>query len=348
MSPHLYDLEALLRKLTAVPGISGHEAEIARLLGAEIAPYANEVRNDRIGNLIARIDGKSNRRIAVVAHMDTVGLMVKQISPEGRLSVVAVGGVNLKALPATPVRVGEVPGIIGVRSQHLAKSGDQVVSVEDLYIEIEPAAVGHVEVTTPVSYAQTPVSLGGGLFAGPALDNRAGCTVLVELARRLASQAEATVYLVGSVQEETTCAGAQYALSQIAPDAALFVDGTVSYDSGETRGRGSISLGAGPVLTSYLYTSGLNGWHAHDGLRRHLKETTVRHNLPYQQDAVTGLMSDARTALPLGIPSSLIGIPMRGKHSPLETVHLGDLDAAADLLHVCLTSPLPALEGVVL
>lgn len=348
MSPQHHELENLLRKLTAVPGISGHEAEIARLLGAEIAPYANEVRIDRIGSLIARIDGTSSRRIAVVAHMDTVGLMVKQISPEGRLSVVAVGGVNLKALPATPVYVGEVPGMIGVRSQHLAKTGDQVVSVEDLYIEVEPAVIDRIEITTPVSYAQAPVSLGGGMFAGPALDNRAGCAVLVELARRLTGQAEATVYLVGSVQEETTCAGAQYALSQIAPDAALFVDGTVSYDSGETRGRGSVRLGAGPVLTSYLYTSGLNGWHAHDELRRHLKQTAVHHKLPWQQDAVTGLMSDARTALPLGIPSALIGIPMRGKHSPLETVHVGDLESAADLLHAFLTSPLPDLEGVVL
>jgi putative aminopeptidase FrvX len=279
--------------------------------------------------------------------MDTVGLLVKQVSTDGRLTAIAVGGVNLKALPATPVRVGDVPGIIGVRSQHLAKAGDQVVSIEDLYIEIEPAAVGRVEVTTPVSFAQSPVSLGGGLIAGPALDNRAGCAVLVELARRLAGQAEATVYLIGSVQEETTCAGAQFALSQIAPDLALFVDGTVSYDSGETRGRGSVSLGAGPVLTSYLYTSGLNGWHAHQGLRQHLKQTAVRLQLPHQQDAVTGLMSDARTALPLGIPSALIGIPMRGKHSPLETVHLKDLALAADLLVACVTSPLPNLEGLI-
>ena len=283
-------------------------------------------------------------RVAVVAHSDTVGFLVKRADPAGFLRVVAVGGVNAKALPGAAVRVGEHPGVIGVRSQHLAQPGDATVSLDDLTIEVDPALVASIPITTPATYAPQFVPLGDTLLASPYLDNRAGCAVLLELAARLrAEPPPCAVTLIASAQEETTCAGAFHALAEARPDLALFVDGTVSYDTPETQSRGAVTLGGGPVLTAYLYTSGLNGWHAHPGLRAHLGEVAVREEIAVQQDAVRGLMSDARVALPLAIPSALIGLPMRGKHAPLETVDLRDLAAAVDLLLASIRSPWPAL-----
>ena len=101
-------------------------------------------------------------------------------------------------------------------------------------------------------------------------------------------------------------------------------------------------LGSRPVLTSFLYTSGLNGWHA-SRLRAHLAAVAAREGIAVQQDAVRGLMSDARVTLPLAIPSALIGLPMRAKHAPLETVDLRDLAAAVDLLAASIHSPWPTL-----
>ncbi len=334
-------LRSQLRELTQIPGLSGHENAIIRYFAAQLRDHADEVRIDSLGNVIARFGAPSGKRIAVLAHLDTVGLMVKAVNSDGTLRVIAVGGVNLKALPGTAVRVGDIPGVIGVRSQHLAQPGDMVVNIDDLYVDVGRDQA--VEITTPITYAPNVVELGGNLYTSPYLDNRAGCAVLLEVARHIQRDSPCTVYIVGTVQEETTCAGSYHALAGIAPDAALFVDGTVSYDTPDTRGRGSVALGVGPVLTSFLYVSGLNGWHAHPGLRSYLKQTAGAEGVPFQQDAVHGLMSDARVTTWLGVPSAIIGLPMRGKHAPLEVVHLDDLANAARLLAVVLNYPLPDL-----
>lgn len=339
-----------LNELTAIPGISGHEDEIARFMAAQLRDYAASVSIDSLGNVIARFGAASTdaarQKVAILAHMDTVGLMVKRADEDGLLRVVPVGGVNLKALPGAQVRIGQTPGVIGVRSQHLAQTGDTAVnSADDLYIQVAGGLTA--EITAPITYAPQTVTLGEMLYASPYLDNRAGCDVLLSVAReirRSAASPPSTIYLIGTVQEETTCMGAYHALNTIRPDAAIFVDGTVSYDTPEIRGRGAVALGAGPVLTAYLYVSGLNGWHAHPGLRAHLKATAAGQSIPYQQDAVQGLMSDARAASMLGIPSAIIGLPIRGKHSPLEIIALDDLANAVRLLTAALSHPLPELK----
>lgn len=341
---------ALLAELAAAPGIAGHEDAVARLLADRLAPLADSVAIDALANVTARFGPAEGAapdapHIALVAHLDTVGFLVKRVDAGGMLRLVAVGGVNVKALPGTAVRVGEIPGVIGVRSQHFAQPGDTATAVDDLYVQIDPALSDAIPVTTPVRYAPQPVPLGGGFFASPYMDNRAGCAVLLTLAERFkTAPPPATVSLIFSAQEETTCAGAFAALQAARPDVAIFVDGTVSYDTPETAGPGAVRLGAGPVLTAHLYVSGLNGWHAHPGVRAWLLTVAQQVGAPVQQDAVRGLMSDARVALPLAIPSAIVGLPMRGKHAPLETVHLADLAVAVDLLDGALRRPLSDLS----
>lgn len=335
---------SLLEALTVVPGPSGYEEAIARALADRLAPLVAEVRLDALGNVIARLAGPAEGpHVAVLAHLDTVGFAVKTVSADGVLRVVPVGGVNLKALAGAAVRVGAVPGVIGVRSQHQARPGDEAVREEDLYVQVAPEAVAQIAVTAPVTYAPQSVRLGERLIAAPHLDDRAGCAALIALAERLTGAAlPQQVTLIGTVQEETTCAGALAALRAVAPDAAFFVDGTLSYDTPETRGQGAVVLGGGPVLTSFLYVSGLNGWHAHPALRDHLVRVAAEAGIPAQQDAIRGLISDARAATWLGIPSAVIGLPLRSKHAPLELLHLDDLAWAVELLAAALQRPLPA------
>ncbi len=335
------DFLPLLRQLTALPGISGHEDTVIRYVADDLRRFTNEVSVDRLGNVVARF-GSGEPYIAILAHLDTVGFLVKSVNSDGTLRVVAVGGANLKALPGAAVLVGDVPGIFGVRSQHLAQAGDSAVnSIEDLYLDTG----GHdVEITTPVTYAPQFMPLGEHLYGSPHLDNRVGCALLLYLAQMLPPARVGTVYLIGTVQEETTCAGAFHALQALNPDVAIFVDGTVSYDTPDTRARGSVALGSGPVLTSFLYVSGLNGWHAHPILRAHLKQLARDSLIPFQQDAVRGLMSDSRVAAWLGVPSAIVGLPMRNKHAPLETSHLDDAANAVKLLLALLQRPLPDLS----
>ncbi len=336
----------LLEALTAIPGPAGHEDAIARALAERLAPLAEEVRLDAVGNVIAPLGGPADGpRVVVLAHLDTVGFAVKTVSDAGILRVVPMGGVNLKALPGAAVCVGDIPGVIGVRSQHQARPGDETVREDELYVQIAPERVAQISVTMPVTYAPQTLRLGDRLLAAPHLDDRAGCAALIALAERLTGASlPCQVTLIGTVQEETTCAGALAALRAVAPDVALFVDGTLSYDIPETHGQGMVRLGDGPVLTSFLYVSGLNGWHAHPGLREYLLRVAAEAGIPTQQDAIRGLISDARVATWLGIPSAVIGLPLRGKHAPLEIVHLDDLTHTVDLLAAVLSRPLPALR----
>jgi len=327
---------SLLQTLTAIPGISGHEAVIARAMADQFAAYSDDVKIDRIYNVIARF-GTGERKIAICAHTDTIGMLVKHINADHTLSVVRVGGINLKAAPAAPVHIHAenrvISGVIGVRSAHLALPGDEVVKDDaNLYIDLGGVTDG-VEITTPISYAPAFHEMGNRFIAAPYLDDRAGCAVLVALAAHLKSTSSPhSIYLIGTVQEETNAMGAHAALAAIDPDMAIFVDGTVSYDTPDTRGRGDTRLGGGVVLTSFLYLSGIGGWHAHPDVRADLKRRALEHKIPFQQDAVHGLMADARASLPLGIPSAVLGIPMRGKHAPLEILDTTDLDSTLALL----------------
>lgn len=333
-------LPHLLRTLTEVPGISGMEDGIARTLSGLLAAYADAVEIDSLASVIARFGDGSFPRVAVLAHIDTVGMLVKRVQGQ-MLGMVPVGGVNLKALPGAAVRVGDVPGVVTVRSQHQAQPGDMAVKdTDDITIDVGPGQA--VEVATPVTYAPQSVVMGHH-FAAPYLDDRAGCAALVELARLLPVAHPGTVYLVGTAQEETTCLGAYHALHAIQPQAAYFIDGTVSYDTPETRSRGMVALGQGPVLATFLYTSGSNGWHVHPKLEAHLRQIAAEYAIPIQNDAVHGLISDSRMAGWLGIPSAVIGLPMRGKHSPLEVMSLDDAAQAVGLLLETLLRPLPDL-----
>ncbi|MCC6613298.1 MAG: M20/M25/M40 family metallo-hydrolase [Anaerolineae bacterium] len=332
----------LLRELSAIPGLAGHEDAITRAMADRLAAHADEVTIDSIGNVIARFGAPGGASVALLAHMDTIGFLVNRVRADGMLGVVPVGGVNYKALPGAPVLVDGLSGVIGVRSQHQARDADALANASSVYIDVgRPEAV---EITATVLYASASAELPGGCFSGPYMDNRAGCAVLLELARRLQRNPELTIYLIGTVQEESNCLGAFHALRAVQPDAALFIDGTVSHDTPDTAAMGQVKLGGGPVLTDYLYTRGGNGWHAHPGLRRHLKQIAAEHALDYQQDAVDGLISDAKTTVLLGLPSAIIGLPMRGKHAPLEIVCLDDLEAATQLLLHTLNRPLPDLR----
>jgi endoglucanase len=337
------DFISMVRELTALPAISGNEDAMSRYFADQLAYGVENVSIDLLGNVTACIGTGQPPRIAVLAHMDTVGFQVKSVSADGMVRVVSVGGVNLKALPGAAVRIGHLPGMFGVRSQHLARPGDEVVkNIEDLYIDI--GDVQQVECTTPVTFAPQFLHLGDSLYCSPYMDNRGGCGVVLQLARRIPRNPVGTIYLIGTVQEETTCAGALRALQAITPDAAIFVDGTVSYDTPDTHGSGTVVLGRGPVLTSFLYTSGLNGWHAHPKLRAHLLQVAYESAMPVQQDALHGLMSDARVASWLGVPSAIVGLPMRNKHAPLETIHVDDALNAIELLLAMLQRPLPDLS----
>lgn len=329
------DLLSLLQSLTPLAGISGHEDAVIGFLSQYFQSRNADVQIDKLGNVIASYQ-RGKPHIAILAHMDTVGLKVKQIINDTLLQAMPVGGINYKALPGARVMVGEQEGIVTVRSQHLATSNDRLMSEHDIWVQVENTQL--TPPTTPIRYQSNPIMM-GDYYSDCGLDNRAGCALLCLLTDFLANtDLPFSVSLIGTVQEETTCLGAINTLRELQPDYAIFIDGTLSYDLPETQSRGQVALGLGAVIVDYLYVSGLNGWHADPNLTTLLIQSAEQTQTPYQQDAVRGLMSDARSATQNGIPSALLGIPMRAKHSASETLHIPDALGALQILKTMLLS----------
>lgn len=318
-----------LQSLTALPGISGHEQAVTQALRSHFESCGAQVTVDRLGN-VAGTFGGGKPHLAILAHMDTVGFKVKRSISETLLQAMPVGGVNYKALPGTQVMIGDQPGVIAVRSQHLAAGQDAMMNEQNIWIQTANAHL--IPPATPIRFQSRPVIM-GDLYSDCGLDDRAGCAVLCMLADGLAAaDYPVTVSLIGTVQEETTCLGAVNILRQLQPDYAIFVDGTLSYELPELRSQGSVMPGKGVVFVDFLYVSGLNGWHADPDLSAFLMDSARTAGLAFQQDAIRGLMSDARSATQNGIPSALIGIPMQGKHSAAESIHLQDMLDAVSIL----------------
>ena len=131
----------LLKTLTEASGLSGNEKEVRDIIISEIEPYCTSLKIDRLGNIIAFKEGKANsKRIMVTAHMDEVGLMVKEIDSHGLIKFLPVGGIDKRILVSKPVLIGEkkIAGVIGAKPIHLQKRNEwsNALSMDDLYIDI--------------------------------------------------------------------------------------------------------------------------------------------------------------------------------------------------------------------
>jgi len=337
------DLINLLRELTAIHAVSGYEDDMIRFMYEQMARLAYEPRIDKMGSVIAVKRGRSDngRKVMFFAHMDEVGFMVRKREPEGYLRLISVAG-NHKALPGQEVQIrtfnGQiVRGVVGIKTAHLTTSieWENAVSLESLYVY--PVDDGQeyvqVEVGNTVSFRPAFHNLAGNLVSSKALDNRVGCCVLLEAMRELRDrELEATIAFVGTVQEEISCDGSLAPARDFGADLAITVDGTVSYDTPDMPPEGEVKCGDGPVIARLLRTSGLNGWVPNPRLALFIEQVAKEKGIPFQRDAVFGLMSDAKPLRLGDIPSAVIGIPMRSKHSPAEVVSLIDVKNAVDLV----------------
>ena len=249
----------LLKEMCLIPAVSGYEARLANFLVQAFAPYADEVSIDRVGNVIARITGTDPAAptVMVFAHRDQLGLVGK-ITADGFLRVERLGGVPEKVLPGLVVQIlsetgKTVSGVIGVKSHHLSPLEEKyrVLPYQELYFDFGAKSSAEVqelgiEVGTPVAYEPAFTVLQNGRVAATSLDDRGGCATLVRLAAAAAAQRPAaTLYLVGTVQEEFNLRGAQVAAQVLKPDLAIALDVMVAGDTPDLADRLDLRLGGG-------------------------------------------------------------------------------------------------------
>jgi putative aminopeptidase FrvX len=340
------DLMALMR----IPGLAGHEERVRAAIRARLAASGITARSDVLGNLVASFPGDAGApRVMVFAHMDQPGFVVRRIGEDGLLRLARLGGVPERALAAQEVLVqlGEgrdLPGVIANKAHHATAPDERlrVVPAAEVFVDTGLASRAAVEaagvrIGTPVVWAPRAVELGSGRVMGTAVDDRAGCAVLLALARILQGRRSGpTVHLVFSVQEEFNLRGAQVAAQALAPDIAFQIDIMLATDTPDMAGLGEMRLGGGPGMSLYSFhgRGTLNGVLPHPALVALLEETAAVLGIPLQRSAQVGVLTDLSYVqlVGRGVAALDVGFPMRYAHSAREMCDIADLEALTGLL----------------
>lgn len=336
-------LPETLRDLLTAPGPSGRESSAAAVWQAAASEFAGDVQSDLLGSSTARVGGtQAGPRLAVVGHIDEIGIMVTHIDDEGFLWFGGVGGWDPVNLVGQRVELhtaaGElVLGVVGKKPIHLLESEERekAPKLKDLHIDIgakdKDEARGRVRVGDWGVVAGEPIELAPGRFASRSMDNRLGCWIALEAARLVAQAggAPGEVVACAVAQEETTFGGSTTTAFTLAPDVAIVVDVTHATDAPniDKRQEGEHGLGDGAVVNT--------GSVAHPLVVRLLRETAEAEGIPFAEEAAgrnTSTDADAIHLSRKGVPCGIVSIPLRYMHSPVEVVQLSDVEACAKLI----------------
>jgi putative aminopeptidase FrvX len=287
---------------------------------------------------------------------------VRRIEADGVVRVERMGGVSERAMAAQAVTlcVGEgrdVPGIIMNKAHHATTPDEKykVLTAPQIMIDTghgSKAALeaAGVQIGTPVVYRPQVIELSGDRIAGTSVDDRAGCAVLLEIARGLALRMDGpTVHLVFSVQEEFNLRGAQVAAQTLTPDIALQIDLMLATDTPDMADRGEMDLGGGPGISLYSFhgRGTLNGVIPHPALVGLFEDAAEAAGLPLQRSAHTGALTDLSYIQFMGeegVACLDVGFPMRYTHSALEVVDPADVAGMVDLIDTALARITPGFS----
>jgi len=330
------DLVELTRELAALPGISGDEGLVATYITECIKGHC-DYKIDPLGNIIAHKKGAApaGHTLMLSAHMDEVGLTVCRVCDDGTLKVHAVGGVDAAVVTGRRVLVGSkgLPGITGIVPIHLLEKEDaeKPLKLDSLYIDIGAADKAAAEkLAAPgdsVTFEPGWAELGDGMLMGKALDDRAGCALLVKL---IQSDLPCDCVFAFTVQEEIGCIGGRTAAFAVRPEFSLVVETTTAGDlAGVPADKKVCSVGAGPVIPfmdrGAVYDA---------GMYRRARAVAGDNNIPCQtKEGVYG-GTEARSVqqTAAGARVLAVSLPCRYLHSPSCLLARRDLEAEYKLL----------------
>lgn len=245
----------LLERLCTAQGISGDEGAVREMILEEITPYAESVTVTPLGNIIAEKKGaqRAKTRLLFNAHMDEVGMIVTGITKEGLLRFTPVGGIDRRILPGKSVMVaGSIPGVIGAKPIHLLEGDERekAPSLDSLTIDIGALSQEEAEKLVSPGDSVTFVSLfdtAHGMIRSRAIDDRAGCAILIDLMKK---ELPYDCTFVFAVQEEVGLRGSKTAAFAAKPKAAIVVESTTAADiAGVDPDKQVCRVGKGPVLS---------------------------------------------------------------------------------------------------
>ena len=322
-----------LRRLCEVPAVSGREDQLAETILREISPFA-ECTRDNLGNIRAFKAGRNRPKLKVMldAHMDEVGLIITNVNDDGYLLFDTVGGIDPSVIFGTRVRIGETVGVIASTPVHLLSEDERLKTPKSDQLVIDIGANSKEDALAVIHIGDVAVfdvsfsEFGQGLVKSRALDDRAGCAVLIELIKR---ELPCDMYFCFTVQEEVGLRGAQTSAFHIAPDAAIVVEATFAADVPGIPAEQQVCRLGGGTAVSFMDNGTVYDRELYD-----LAFTVAKENgLSAQPKAVAagGNNSGAiHTALG-GVRTVALSVPCRYIHSQRSVISLNDLQNTAEL-----------------
>lgn len=332
---------AVLENLSNAYGVSGHESQVRHIISRMIKPHVDSMYIDGMGNLICRQKG-SGPKVMLAAHMDEIGLCIKEIDEFGHVYFSLVGGISEDALIGQRVAFqldsGSLEGVITHSGLHDDLRKAKFPNYTEMYIdtglsrkELEKKGV-HVG-TFVVPDAKLRALGNQKVVSGKALDDRIGCTVLLELARKMkAKKRSIDLYYVFTVQEEVGLYGAKTAIYQVDPDWGIAVDTTSAEDSKSS----SKGIGFGPSLTVKDAQMIANPFML-DNMVKKAKSRQIPFQYEVSDEGTTDALSMSLSKG--GVPTTVLAVPIRNIHSTISIAHMDDLENSVRLLESVLTDP---------
>lgn len=316
----------LLKDLMKPLGVSGREGGVRAVIEEKIAPYVDEVYTDALGNLIAhKRGGEGAQKLMFAAHMDEIGFFVTDVDDAGRVFFSPAGGIRFEA-----AAYSEVVFENGTRGVLAANDDAKTPAADNCYVDIGVSSRREAERRVKTGDTFAVVSslrrIGAHGAAGRPIDDRIGCAILIETAKRVKAS-KCDVYYTFTVQEEVGCRGSKTAAYAIMPDIAVAVDITKTGDT-PGAGRMAVKLGGGAAIkvkdTSVICDPKLVG---------EMAEICKKRGIKHQLEILTrgGTDTSSMQSAGAGSRAGCISIPTRYAHTPLEMIDMRDVEACTAL-----------------
>lgn len=336
-------IELMLKELTDAIGVSGHEEEVSRTMEKYLVGLG-EISHDKLGSLICKKTGKGNGpSVMIAAHMDEIGFMVKQVTKDGFIKFLPLGGwwghVALAQRVTVCTSKGQFVGIIGSKPPHELQEDEKkkVLDFKEMFIDMGAATYFDVKKKLGVRpgdpivpYSPFTVMGNGRLYVSKAWDDRIGCAAIIEILRRLKNGSHPNiVYGVGTVQEEVGLRGAQTSVSAVKPDVGFAVDVSIAHDiPGGAEGREE-KIGAGAAILVYD-GSMIPNRKLRDLVIKVAETKRIPHHFAYVERG--GTDSGKIHLHDTGVPALSIGIPTRYIHSHTAIIDRKDFESVVSLV----------------
>nr|WP_312576256.1 M42 family metallopeptidase [Sedimentibacter sp.] len=328
-----------LKELTELSGVSGCEYEVRNYIKSKLKEIGCEYCIDKLGNVIAHNKGKKNKTIMIAAHMDEVGMIVSHIDSNGFIKFQTVGGIDQRVLNSKVVEIGEnkIPGVIGSKAIHLMSPDERgkALPIDKLYVDIGSNSKSDTEklvnIGDYISFKSDYIEFGDNMIKAKALDDRAGCSAMLEL---LSMNLDVDFYAAFTVMEEVGCRGAYAASYAIEPDFGIVIEGTVCADMPEVEDHSkSTVIGKGPAISimdkSTVYDI--------DEVR-FVAKIAENNNIPYQFRKSSSGGNDAGVIHKTKSGSKVVAIsvPCRYIHSSVNVASKNDYNNVVKLVKMIL------------